>query len=194
MISSLMQIITKSLICLFFVSSAVVAFTPLVHVRFGLSNTNTRLSSTTRIPNVSPTYMQNDIASKFFDLKEMEDKENACTDIYLSPDTTVLVGETNGPIPKDAKGTWIVSEDGTSFTMKILRTYDSGKDVVTDDDSISSSGDFTFHVERTFTGEVSKTEGGTLKIEGSMHNIDSSLGDMEVGFFTMVDTSDDRFG
>jgi len=135
--------------------------------------------------------MQNDIASKFFDLKEMEDKENACTDIYLSPDTTVLVGETNGPIPKDAKGTWIVSEDGTSFTMKILRTYDSGKDVV--DDSISSC-DFTFHVERTFTGEVSKTEGGTLKIEGSMHNIDSSLGDMEVGFFTMVDTSDDRFG
>ena len=53
-------------------------------------------------------------------------------------------------------------------------------------------GEFDFEVERVFMGEFAKV-GGNVAVTGSVHQIDE-LGDHEVGYFNMLDTTKERLG
>lgn len=125
-------------------------------------------------------------ANKYFQLEEAEDKDTCATELFLKEDKTVTVGESDGPLPLEASGSWEQKDDG-SFTMTITRTFKAGKEAGKPTDM----GEFAFTVERVFTGEISAV-GACLAMTGSMHDIDAVFGDRQVGFFNMIDTTDER--
>lgn len=125
---------------------------------------------------------------KFFQLEELEDKDKCTTEVMLNPDHTVTVGETDGPVFKTVAGRWKEMADGT-FKMTLTRRYESGREKSAPTDM----GEFEYEVERIFTGEMTKV-GGKLAVSGVMHNMDKILGDEEVGFFNMIDTSKENIG
>lgn len=127
-------------------------------------------------------------ANKYFQLEEAEDKDTCTTELFLKEDKTVTVGESDGPLPLEASGSWEQKEDG-SFTMTITRTFEGGKE----ERMPTDMGEFTFMVERVFTGEIS-TVGACLAMTGSMHDMDAIFGDRQVGFFNMIDTTDEKLG
>jgi len=127
----------------------------------------------------------NVITNKFFQLDEREDKDEACTEIFLRNDKTVDFGETDGPVPIKTTGTWEL--EGDSFKMNIKRTFESGKK----ESRMTDMGEFQFDVERQLTGTCSKV-GDTFAIEGKIHSFDEALGDKEVGYFGMLDTTSDK--
>jgi hypothetical protein len=99
------------------------------------------------------------VVSKFFQLEEKEDRENCSTEIFLSNDGTVTIGDTDGPLPLQGSGTW--KQTGEKFDMIIKRTFASGQDG-------SDVGEFKFDVERVYVGYL-ETVGGSVAIQGSMH-------------------------
>jgi hypothetical protein len=124
-----------------------------------------------------------DIASKYFQLEENEDGYSAITEVFLSDeDNALLVGQTDGPIPTESQGTWMVREDG-KFAMNLVRTFKTGR-------KGTDLGEFYFSVDRSFVGEVT-TVGSCLAIGGVAHSVDD-LGDREVGYFAMIDTANMR--
>lgn len=135
-----------------------------------------------------PFFLFGSAANKYFQLEEAEDKETCTTELFLKEDKTVALGESDGPLTLDASGSWDQKGDG-SFTMTITRTFEAGKEKTMPTDM----GEFTFTVERLFTGEISAV-GARLAMSGSMHDMDELLGDREVGFFSMIDTTDERLG
>eukprot|EP00559_Dactyliosolen_fragilissimus_P007180 CAMPEP_0184861870 /NCGR_PEP_ID=MMETSP0580-20130426/6460_1 /TAXON_ID=1118495 /ORGANISM="Dactyliosolen fragilissimus" /LENGTH=120 /DNA_ID=CAMNT_0027359525 /DNA_START=322 /DNA_END=684 /DNA_ORIENTATION=- len=116
----------------------------------------------------------------------MEDKETATTEVFLSEDGTVTFGETDGPKHVAASGSWEQGMEDASFQMNIRRTFSAGK-------SGTSLGDFDFAVERTFKGLITWT-GGLACITGNIICQDDKLGDFEVGYFSMIDTTAARDG
>jgi len=135
-------------------------------------------------PSESETDVPLLVMSKFFQLEENEDKESCSTEIFLSNDGTVSVGDTDGPLPLQAIGTW--KQTGEKFDMIIKRTFGSGQDG-------TDVGEFKFDVERIYTGLLG-TVGSSLAVEGSMHLRDELKGDMEVGYFSMIDTTEAKLG
>jgi len=147
--------------------------------------TKTSLSATTETATAAN--------NKYFQLEEMEDNESCTTEIYLADDGSVRVSttETDGPLPKAASGTWVETEVGEAgdddedsplpFSMLIARTFGTGIGMGED------KGSFT--VERTFRGSVSLV-GDSVSISGSMHILDDVKGDINVGYFSMIDTTD----
>lgn len=130
----------------------------------------------------SRLYGSMSIADKYFQLEELEDKETATTEVFLKPDNTVEFGETDGPIPESCTGTWSLS-DSDAFTMTITRTFGGGKEN-------TDMGEFSFEVIRTFAGEIAFV-GAAAAVTGSMFAADDK-GDTEVGYFNMIDTTDER--
>jgi hypothetical protein len=124
--------------------------------------------------------------NKYFNLQELEDKEQAVTEVLLNSDNTVTVGETDGPLFASAAGTW--SSQGDSFQMTLRRTYSAGSE----SSSSTDMGEFSFTVERTFTGTLYMV-GAKLAVEGSVHSVDEH-GDNEVGYFEMIDVTKERAG
>ena len=108
--------------------------------------------------------------------------------MFLRADKTVVLGETDGPLPKDATGVWSQEADGT-FTMKIFRTFQAGQKGTEPTDM----GEFTFTVERDFTGEMSRV-GASVAMTGSIYDRDDVFGDRQVGFFSMIDTTNEKLG
>lgn len=125
------------------------------------------------------------VVEKYFQLEELEDKDTSTTELFLCWDGVVQVGETDGPQPIAATGTWEVIDNNT-FKMKVTRTFEAGKK---SNDS-TDVGEFSFDVVRSFTGETTFV-GNAAAITGSMHVVDD-LGDAEVGYFNMIDTTDER--
>jgi hypothetical protein len=99
------------------------------------------------------------VVSKFFQLEEKEDKESCSTEVFLSNDGTVTLGDTDGPLPLQATGTW--KQTGEKFEMSIKRTFGSGQDG-------SDVGEFKFDVDRAYIGFLEYV-GGSIAIDGSMH-------------------------
>lgn len=124
------------------------------------------------------------VMSKFFQLEEKEDKESCSTEIFLSNDGSVTVGDTDGPLPLQASGTW--KQTGEKFNMTIKRTFGSGQEG-------RDVGEFKFDVERVYIGFLEYV-GGSIAVDGSMHLKDESRGDMEVGYFSMIDTTESKLG
>jgi hypothetical protein len=116
----------------------------------------------------------------------MEDKETCTTEVFLSEDGTAKVGETDGPLFVEASGVWKQDLEGL-FELNIKRTYETGKEPSLDTDM----GVFRFEVDRTFTGELFDV-GGLVAVNGAIVSIDEMFGDLEVGFFNMIDTTEAR--
>ena len=124
-------------------------------------------------------------ASRYFNLEELEDKDKCVTEVYLNADGTIQVGETDGPPVLEAAGTWACDSQSGAFTMALHRTYGGGAPG-------SDMGEFRFAVDRTFTGSLYRV-GAKLAVEGSLHAVDEH-GDGEVGFFEMLDVTNEREG
>jgi len=127
-----------------------------------------------------------EIGQRFFQLEEMEDKETEITEVFLNADRTVSLGETDGPVYISAQGTW--SKNGPSFQMNLIRTFEAGKEKGQPTDM----GEFSFSVERVYAGDMTVV-GGKTAVSGVIHQIDD-LGDREVGYFNMIDTTRERLG
>jgi hypothetical protein len=52
-------------------------------------------------------------------------------------------------------------------------------------------GEFDFEVGRVYSGELSYV-GASIAVSGSIHIIDEKLGNEEVGFFNLIDTTSSR--
>jgi hypothetical protein len=127
--------------------------------------------------------------SKFYQLEELEDKEACTTEVFLNKNGSITLTETNGPPPVSSSGSWSYSYNGSGnmvMKMKIVRTYGTGN-------ASSGVGEFTFDVERNFVGDVSLV-GGLVSVTGAMIMEDDFFGDTEVGFFSMIDTTDAKLG
>jgi hypothetical protein len=149
------------------------------------------------------------LANRYFQIEEMEDSEIGISEVFFHGDSSVsgkfsrapvffspslsaantpffLVGLSDGPNFQEAAGSWDATDDG-SFTMKLDRVFETGKEQQKDSDM----GTFAYHVERKFTGTL-KDVGDHTAIEGVVHYMDEHLGDKEVGFFEMIDTTKER--
>ena len=143
-----------------------------------------------------------------FQLEEMEDADTCTSEVVLNADFTVTVGETDGPIYKEATGTWSaiqVPNSGTddndhddselannvnkknngmmAMSMTLVRHYQAGHEATESTDV----GEFTFAVERNFIGTLTYV-GDRLAISGNMFIEDEIFGDDEIGYFNMIDT------
>lgn len=127
-------------------------------------------------------------ANKYYNLEELEDKETCVTEVFLNPDGKVTVGVTDGPIFAQATGDWSVDNSG-SFKMVLTRKYETGRSTKISTDM----GEFSFSVERVLTGTMSHV-GELVAVEGIVHSVDEVVGDREVGFFEMIDTTEARKG
>ena len=130
-----------------------------------------------------------DAAGKYFNLEELEDAETSLTELFFNPNGKITIGVTDGPFFKESDGEWEVDGNTGSFKMIMMRKYEAGKDTKNPMDM----GEFSFKVERVYTGTVTDV-GGLIAFEGVMHAIDETFGDLQVGFFKMLDTTEARQG
>ena len=135
--------------------------------------------------------LENGATERGFQLEEMEDKESCTTELVLRADSTVVVGETNGPPCVSATGTWKVVPDtafGTTnspgtLQVELQRVYDAGREKQAGTDM----GQFTFTVQRRLVGPIQRIGSSLLMIEGSIHDLDDSFTDRSLGYFSMID-------
>jgi len=129
----------------------------------------------------------NSCSSLYFQLEEREDKDTCTTELFLKKDGTVAVFDSDGPPPISATGTWGQSTDQKFFIMNIKRKFGTGSDG-------RDMGEFCFEVERSYEGTIMTVGEKTLAVEGVMHLVDELMGDLKVGFFSMIDTTAAKFG
>ena len=119
--------------------------------------------------------------NKYYQLEEMEDKENSTTELFLTAEGTVEFGETDGPLWSSAEGRWHVEPGTDDFTMTIIRKFNAG-------DSHTDMGEFSYDIGRTYTGVMTKV-GESVGITGVMYAQTDlyEASDKEVGYFNMID-------
>jgi hypothetical protein len=123
--------------------------------------------------------------NKYYQLEEMEDRENCTTELFLKEDGTVLIGDTDGPLWTSAVGEWVIAPGSNDFVMTITKSFQAGQDN-------SDMGEFEYELERTFQGEMTEV-GESVAITGVMLCDDPITGKgQEVGFFNMIDGTDVR--
>jgi len=125
------------------------------------------------------------LVGRYFQLEEMEDADTCETEVYLNADHTVNVGPSDGPSYIKGTGTW--SQNQESFKMVLKRLYPAGNEKRAETDM----GEFEYETERSFTGENTYV-GGKIAVSGIIHNLDEKLGDEEVGYFNMIDTTQEK--
>lgn len=115
----------------------------------------------------------------------MEDRDSCTTELYLKEDGVVLIGETDGPLWREATGVWMIDPGTDDFTMRVTRHFQGGHDG-------SDMGEFRYTIERTFVGDMTAV-GESVAITGVMRALDALGGkELEVGFFNMIDGTDIR--
>eukprot|EP00545_Synedropsis_sp_CCMP1620_P012494 CAMPEP_0119014204 /NCGR_PEP_ID=MMETSP1176-20130426/9413_1 /TAXON_ID=265551 /ORGANISM="Synedropsis recta cf, Strain CCMP1620" /LENGTH=175 /DNA_ID=CAMNT_0006967355 /DNA_START=86 /DNA_END=613 /DNA_ORIENTATION=- len=131
-------------------------------------------------------------AEKYFQLEEREDKDVSCTDVKLNADGTVSMLQTNGPLPVESRGTWTVNDK--EFKMEVTRKFESGDEGFTESNLVNRIGEFFYEVPITFVGELT-TVGAKEAATGTMiSSADGARGDIQVGYFSLLDTTDDLTG
>jgi hypothetical protein len=137
----------------------------------------------------------------------MEDSETMTTEIYLRADRTIVLGVTDGPRHMRGGGSWnerlaTTADDASSprtFDMTLVRTYLGGK-VKNYDRSDwgyrvvdgTDIGEFAYSVRRHYAGEVSLVGRTVLSISGIVSDVDDVFGRRDVGYFNMIDTTQER--
>lgn len=123
--------------------------------------------------------------NKYYQLEEMEDRENCTTELFLKEDGTILLGDTDGPLWSTAVGEWAITPGTNDFVMTIAKKFGAGQDN-------SDMGEFEYELERTFQGEMIEV-GECVAVTGVMVCEDPISGkEQEVGFFNMIDGTDVR--
>lgn len=121
---------------------------------------------------------------KTYQLEEREDSEICTTEVHLNPDRSVLVGDTDGPYFEASAGEWNVAPGTNDFTMRIQKRFRTGQ-------SSTDMGEFAFDVYRVYRGDMALV-GDSVAITGIM--TDDHDSDKEVGFFNMIDGTDEKDG
>mmetsp|Transcript_40942 Transcript_40942/g.96094 ORF Transcript_40942/g.96094 Transcript_40942/m.96094 type:complete len:178 (-) Transcript_40942:3672-4205(-) len=148
---------------------------------FGIKSSTPRAATPSTVLSAASS-----MAGKYFQLEEMEDSEDSTTEIYLADDGSISVGQTDGPLTKSAVGEWTLNDN--VFKLTLERTYETGKPA----GGPSDIGEFTFAVERTFTGDVSFV-GECVAVTGKIQGMDEAAAvECEVGYFNLIDTTDER--
>ncbi|KAL7536681.1 hypothetical protein ACHAXR_007330 [Thalassiosira sp. AJA248-18] len=131
--------------------------------------------------------LQRQLAERHFQLEELEDCETSTTDVLLNTDRSVALGGTNGPLYTAGHGTW---EENFKrfFQMKLMRTFITGAD----GSDPNEMGEFEYTVERTYNGECFMVGGSTIAMNGEILDVDEIFGERRVGFFNMIDTTEER--
>lgn len=159
-----------------------------------------RLPPTAGRPSRTSLRLQRPMSDRHFQLEELEDAETSTTDVVLNGDRTVTLAGTNGPLYVASHGTWSDRVAGPDdepasgeasrrlFEMTVARTFVTGMDEA----DATKVGEFEYSVERTYKGECSLVGGSLLSMTGEILDVDEIFGDRRVGFFNMIDTSEER--
>lgn len=129
---------------------------------------------------VKAVVTQSTIASKSYQLEEMEDEATSTSAIYLAADGTLSLGQTDGPAPDRFMGTWLYMEDSGELTMEIERWF--------------GEGEVPFCVKRILRGHIdsSKNIGNLPLFAGAMYKEPTDFDLQEaLGHFAMVQANDD---
>ena len=110
----------------------------------------------------------------------------AITELTFNEDNTITFGDTDGPLPIEARGSWQLNDD--EFQMEICRTFETGVEGSAESNLNNRIGQFAYDVLVGFRGELISV-GGKLAVEGSMVVSKEDLGDLEVGYFSLLDTT-----
>ena len=127
------------------------------------------------------------LAGRAFQLEEKEDKEVEQTRLWLNPDGTVTLQDTDGPQYSRYEGRWSMVEDefGNPFRMLLDHVYGGGMKPIHSTDV----GEFDYTVRREFVGDVQMI-GSTVNVEGVVHLLDDNgQKDYEVGYFALIDST-----
>ena len=145
-------------------------------------------------------HLQRPVGGRHFQLEELEDAEASTTDVLLNPDMTVTLGGTNGPLYVSSHGTWSESCVGVGnddqnaedfkrlFTMKLTRRFVTGAEGT----DATDVGEFEYDVQRTYEGECFLVGGSVFAMNGEILDVDEIFGERRVGFFNMIDTTEER--
>jgi hypothetical protein len=167
-----------------------------------------RCRTTARRPDAA-LCLQRPVGGRHFQLEELEDAETSTTDVLLNADRTVTLGVTNGPRFLSGRGSWsesvagYKSDDQSSpgtftrlFNMRLERTYLGGNKKKEGDAewgyTDTNIGEFAYTVDRTYTGECFIVGGSVFAMTGDILDVDEIFGDRRVGFFNMIDTTEER--
>ena len=129
------------------------------------------------------------LADRYYQLEEMEDRDTSTTELLFNSDNSVEFGDTDGPLPIEARGRWKLRD--RDFAMIIERTFTTGQDG-------TDMGTFQYKTTRTFLGELTLI-GDTPALIGQVFDASSETGTVEVdppddaiGYFNMIDATDAR--
>jgi hypothetical protein len=120
-----------------------------------------------------------ELTNRYFQLEELEDADRHCTSVLLQTDGAAIIGVTDGPRIAGVIATWCFIEP-CHFEMTLTRTYKAGH-------KHTDMGEFTFDIERILTGKLVMV-GAKLAVTGTILLDDNRS---EVGFFNMIDTTDE---
>jgi hypothetical protein len=121
------------------------------------------------------------VAGKYFQIEEMEDRDRSTTEVYLNPDSTVSFLKTDGPLHKSASGSWKFLPNGM-FEITLERVFDAGQPTK----EPTKLGAFQFATKRVLRGTMAHV-GAKISMEGTI--IDVSVGEeRSLGFFEMIDS------
>jgi hypothetical protein len=157
-----------------------------------------RGATTLRLPRLhgtaAPCIHVDTILDRFFQLQELEDKEECTTEIIFRSGGDLRVGMTTGPVFAQATGKWSYDAESNDFQMLLTRTYEAGRSKTTE----TEIGEFSFAVTRIFRGDVVLVGGSTTAMSGLTYDYETvSVGNVQerqVGFFNIIDTTNDRKG
>jgi hypothetical protein len=128
------------------------------------------------------------LIGKYFQIEEMEDRDSCTTEVILNLNNTVTPLETNGPLHKEASGTWNLDPVSAEFVMTLSRTYEAGYSSKIP----TNVGVFSFTTVRKFVGRLYNI-GVKQGISGNIYDIsedDVAVEDLrKVGFFEMIDST-----
>jgi len=128
------------------------------------------------------------VSNKYYQLEELEDRDDCSTEVLLKDDGTVTTGATDGPLPLRSSGTWEFA--GDTFKMVLSRVYQAGEK----SNKATDMGEFEYEVKRSYEGELSEVGAEIAVTGGKIHLLHDDLGDEAVGFFNLLDTTNLRPG
>uniref|UniRef100_A0A6U0KI98 Lipocalin-like domain-containing protein n=1 Tax=Minutocellus polymorphus TaxID=265543 RepID=A0A6U0KI98_9STRA len=128
------------------------------------------------------------VANKYYQLEELEDRDDCSTEVLLKDDGTVTTGATDGPPPSESSGTWEFA--GDTFKMELKRVYQGGEPPLKSTDV----GEFKYEVKRSYEGELTHVGAEMAVTGGKIRLLHDELGDDAVGFFNLLDTTSARPG
>lgn len=120
------------------------------------------------------------LASKQYQLEELEDSSTQTSSITLLPGGNITLGSTDGPAPDSCKGSWLYDDGERTLTLEIERFFGA-------DDT------FQFSVKRILRGFPESLTDSLPIFQGAMFREDSNFApDEALGHFALVEAVEDQ--